>query len=44
MENILGVHLFFKANLIILSCAKDRWRLKLGHIVCHKPLRDVANW
>ena len=42
MENILEAHLFFKANLSILSCANDCWRLRLSQIRYHKPLCDVT--
>lgn len=42
MENILGVHLFLRANLILLSDSGDSLGLRLSQVRCDKPLCDVA--
>lgn len=42
MENILGVHLFLRANLILLSGSGDSLGLRLSHVRCDKQLCGVA--
>lgn len=42
MENILGVHLFLRANLSSFLVLGTLWDLGLSQVRCDKPLCDIA--
>lgn len=42
LENILGVHLFLRANLILLSGSGDSLGLRPSQVRCDKQLCDIA--